>query len=353
MNYNSDNIIGAKILIVDDVPNNREILEEALEEEGYNIAQAPSGEVTLKIAPLSLPDLILLDIMMPPGIDGFETCKRLKKNKATMDIPVSFISARGSNQDMLNGFKVGGVDYITKPFKNEEIRARIKTHLALRLAKKELGQQNLILKEKVKERTKELKDTRLEIIHRLGRATEYNDKITGEHVVRISNYCGALARASGMNETEVELIMHASPMHDVGKIAIPDRILLKPGKLDPEEMKIIQSHVTIGTEILSGGKSDLLEMARTIALTHHERWDGTGYTKGLKGEEIPLAGRICALCDVFDSLTSDRPYKKAWIIKEAMDTIESLSSKYFDPNLVKLFKQILPEIRIIKDKFYN
>lgn len=340
-----------KILIVDDVPNNREIIERALEEKGYSIVQAPNGEIALKIAPRTRPDLILLDIMMPPGIDGFETCRRLKADKATREIPVVFITAKGGDKDLMKGFEVGGVDYITKPFKDEEVRARVRTHIQLRRVRKALGEQNLKLKTKIRERTKELKDSRLEIIQRLARATEYSDKITGLHIMRMSNYCVLLGRAYGMNDDEAELLLHASPMHDVGKIGIPDEVLLKPGKLNQDEFKRMQKHVDIGIELLSGSSLELLKVAKSIAETHHERWDGTGYPNGLKDKDIPLVGRISSLCDVFDSLTSERPYKEAWSTEDAMSTIERLSGKYFDPDLVKLFKQILPEILAIKEQF--
>ena len=341
---------GSKILIVDDVPDNREMLEQILELEGYDVVQVPSGEVALEIAPRTSPDLILLDIMMP-GIDGFETCKRLKSDEATRNIPVIFITARTDPDDVVKGFQAGGVDYITKPFTLEEIRGRVKNHLSLKLMLQSLQVQSQILNKEVKERTKELDNARLEIIQRLARATEYCDNITGSHIMRIRNYCGLLGRACGMNEAEVDILTHASAMHDVGKIGISDTILLKPGKLDPDERKIMETHVNIGVEILSGSRSELITMAKTIALTHHEKWDGTGYINGLKGEDIPLEGRICALCDVFDALTVDRPYRKAMSIEATMAEIEPLSGKHFDPHLVKLFKQILPEIRVVFEQF--
>lgn len=343
-----NNLAGTKILIVDDVPDNRLILEKALEEMGYNISQAPSGEVAVQIAPRSLPDLILLDVMMDPGMDGFETCKKLKADKTTRDIPVIFITARGSDGDLARGFEVGGVDYITKPFKDEEVRARVKSQTKIERERKALGKKNQLLKERMEERTQEWNNARLEIIFRLGHATEYCDKATDTHIVRMSKYCGLLGRGCGMSDEEVELLKHASPMHDVGKTGVSDKILLKPGGLDPDESEIMQKHVSIGTEILSGSKLRLIKMAKTIVETHHERWDGTGYPNGLKGEEIPLVGRICSLCDVFDSLTSDRPYKKAWSVEKTMDTIEHLSGKSFDPNLVDLLKRLMPEILEIK-----
>ena len=347
---NDESIIGSKILIVDDVPDNREILEQILELEGYDVVQVPSGEVALEIAPRTSPDLILLDIMMP-GIDGFETCRRLKSDKATRNIPVIFITARTNTDDAMKTSQAGGVDHITKPFKEQEIRARVKTQLLIKLLRDTLQNHNQILNKEVKERTKELYEDRLEIIQCLVRATEYCDNVTGLHITRIRSYCGLLGHAYGMNEAELDLFINACAMHDSGKIGIPDSILLKPGRLDPDELKIMKSHVNIGTEILSGSRSDLMNMAKTIALTHHEKWDGTGYINGLKGEDIPLEGRICTLCDAFDAMTTDRHYRKALSIEDAMAEIELLSSKHFDPHLVKLFKQMLPEIRVIKERF--
>jgi putative two-component system response regulator len=350
MNYWFD-ITSAKIIIVDDVSTNREILERVLEKEGYNISQSKSGEAALKIIPRSLPDLILLDVTMP-GIDGFETCRRLKEDKATRNIPVLFISARENLEDITKGFRVGGVDYITKPFQNEEVRKRVKIHLTLKLSKEALLNQNKILEDKVKERTKELSETRLEIITRLGRAAEYRD-IPGFHTTRVSHYCALLGHACSLDEKNVDLLLHAGAVHDVGKVGIPDKILLKPGKLISDEWEIMKTHVEIGADLLSGCQSDIMQMVYTIALNHHERWDGTGYMKGLKGEEIPLMARICSVCDIFDALTCDRPFRKAFSTKDSMATIEELSGKHLDPKLVKLFKKLFPEIEKIREKYPN
>ncbi len=347
----STHLANLKILIGEGERNTNETLKLLLEKEGYKIIQASSGESTLKKTHLFDPDLILLDGKMAEGISGFETCRRLKSDKTTRDIPVIFISSKGEPEETHNGFQVGGVDYITKPFKGEEIRARVKTHLSLNLTKKALEDQDQIFEEKVKKRTKEIYDSRLEIIQSLGLTTEYCDHITPSHVLRISNYCALLGLACGMNPKEVDLLTQASPLYDLGKIGIPDNILLKPGKLAPDEMNIIHRHVAIGTKILSGSQSELINMAKAIAQTHHERWDGTGYIKGLKGEDIPLVGRICSLCSVFEALTSNRPYRTALSVEESMTKIKALSSKHFDPNLVKLFKQLLPDIKKIKKQF--
>ncbi|MBT6514823.1 MAG: HD domain-containing protein, partial [Crocinitomicaceae bacterium] len=268
----------------------------------------------------------------------------LKQNDKTKDIPIIFITAKKETEDIVQGFKAGGVDYVPKPFQQEEICSRVRTHLELRELQKNLEQ-------KVIERTKQLNDSRLEIVSRLGKAAEYKDNETGMHVVRMSQFSELLARELGKDEKYCELILNASPMHDIGKIGIPDRVLLKPGKLDHDEWEIMKSHTTMGEAILEGGESELMVMSRTIAITHQEKWDGSGYPKGLKGEEIPLEGRIVAIADVFDALTSIRPYKKAWTVEDAANLIEGESGKHFDPQLIPLFLKILPEIVKVKDQF--
>ena len=198
------------------------------------------------------------------------------------------------------------------------------------------------LEETVAARTKELEDTQREVIHRLGRAAEYRDNDTGAHIVRMSHYAAILAQAAGMNEEECRLVQQAMPMHDIGKIGIPDEILLKPDKLTDEEWHTMRRHTLIGAELLSGSDSPLLQMAEIIALTHHEKWDGSGYPNRLAGEDIPLPGRICAICDIFDALTSQRPYKEAWAIEKATEHIRELSGAHLDPRLVELFEDMMP-----------
>jgi len=214
-----------------------------------------------------------------------------------------------------------------------------------------LRSQNKTLEKRVQERTQELFQTQLEIIKRLGLAAEYRDNETGLHIVRMSQISALLAKAAGLDDVEAEMVLNASPMHDIGKIGIPDHILLKPGKLNSEEWVTMQTHTTIGARILSGHHSSLLEMACEIALTHHEKWDGSGYPKGLKGNDIPLTGRIVALADVFDALTSERPYKHAWTARDAVTLIKEDSGKHFDPRLVEQFLSLLPEIVAIKEKY--
>mgnify|MGYP002635296015 CR=1 FL=1 len=332
-----------RVLVVDDTPANLAVLKETLTPEGYKLAFANSGEKALEIAGQISPDLILLDVMMP-GIDGYETCKQLKQNVKTKDIPIIFITAKKETEDIVQGFKAGGVDYVPKPFQQEEICSRVRTHLELRELQKNLER-------KVMERTKQLNESRLEIVGRLGKAAEYKDNETGMHVVRMSRFSELLARELGMDDHYCEVLLNASPMHDIGKIGIPDRVLLKPGKLDHDEWEIMKSHTTMGAEILSGGESEVMQMSEVIALTHQEKWDGSGYPQGLKGEDIPLEARIVAIADVFDALTSVRPYKKAWTVEDASNLIEQESGKHFDPKLVPIFFKVLPEIIKVKDKF--
>jgi putative two-component system response regulator len=343
MSQSNLNLAGLKVLVVDDTPTNLAILRQTLEPEGYKLFFANSGEKALEIATKNLPDLILLDVMMP-GIDGFETCNRLKNQAETKNIPIIFVTAKTEMEDIIEGFEKGGVDYILKPFQQKEVCVRVRTHLELSELRKNLEQ-------KVQERTQQLNDSRLEIVRRLGKAAEFKDNETGSHVIRMSQYSELLGKAYGMSDEECEMLLNASPMHDVGKIGIPDRVLLKPGKLNEEEWEIMKTHAEMGAEILSEGTSEVLKMSQIVAITHHERWDGSGYPNGLKGKEIPLVGRIVTIADVFDALTSERPYKKAWSVEDAIKVLEEESGKHFDPSLVPLFKEILPQVLEIKERF--
>jgi putative two-component system response regulator len=339
----------ARVLIVDDSTVNVNILIHALKGT-YRLGVARSGLVALEYVNKHLPDLVLLDIMMP-GMDGYEVCARLKDREETRDIPVIFITAMNDTHDKAKGFEMGAVDYITKPFEVVEVRARVKTHLALRRSNELLKDQSRRLEEKVRERTRDLRETQLEILNRLGRAAEYRDNETGLHIQRIGHYCARLARALGLDEDQCELLQNASRMHDIGKIGIPDGILLKPGKLEPKEWEIMKTHPGIGAEILSGNGSKLVTTAREIALTHHEKWDGSGYPAGLKGEEIPLSGRIVCVCDVFDALISRRPYKEPWPLDKAVAEIRRGSGAQFDPALVEVFLRALPELVEVAEQF--
>ncbi len=343
------NLSKSEILIVDDIKSNIDLLVSVLKK-NYKFSVATNGLNALEYVKDNQVDLILLDIMMPE-MDGYKVCERLKNDNNTKDIPVIFITALSEIDNKTRGFEIGAVDYITKPFDIEEVKARIQTHLNLKKAREELQNQRSVLETKVKERTKELYDTRLEIVYRLGRAAEYRDNETGMHIRRMSHYCVELAHAIGMSDEDCDILLHASPMHDVGKIGIPDSILLKPGKLDADEWKTMQTHTTIGGEILSGHNSSQLRLAEIIALTHHERWDGTGYPKRLKGEDIPIEGRIACICDVFDALTSERVYKEAWPVDDAMEEIVKGAGTQFDARLVESFKSIQDTIIGIKGRF--
>ncbi len=329
------------VLVVDDSPDNIDLLSEILRDE-YRIRVATSGEKALKIVYSDEPpDLILLDIMMP-GISGLEICRRLKANPDRRRIPIIFVTAMTSPEDERRGLETGAVDYITKPISPPIVKARVRTHLALYDQARELARM-------VQQRTQELLTTRQQIIRRLGRAAEFKDNETGNHVLRMSHYARLIALAHGLGEESADIILSTAPMHDIGKIGIPDAILLKPGKLDAAEWEVMYQHPIMGAEIIGKHDNELLETARIIALTHHEKWDGTGYPQGLKGDAIPLEGRIVAIADVFDALLSVRPYKPALSLETALQYIDEQSGHHFDPALVEAFRQALPEILRIKE----
>lgn len=318
------------ILLVDDEPTNLRVLRTVLHEQ-YRLLFAKSGEEALQLVAQHQPDLILLDVMMP-GMTGFDVCTALKADAVSRQIPVIFVTALRDEIDETRGFEVGAVDYITKPISPSVVKARVKTHLSLVQAD-------------------ELKKTRLQVIQRLGRAAEYKDNETGLHILRMSHYAQIIALAAGLSPAFAEELLHAAPMHDIGKIGIADHILLKPGKLTSDEYREMQRHPLIGAEIIGDCDSSLLQMAKTVALYHHEKWDGSGYPHGLKGEDIPLEARIVALCDVFDALTSTRPYKQAWSVEDTLQHLRSQKGLHFDPALVDLLEQQLAQILQIKARW--
>jgi putative two-component system response regulator len=331
------------VLVVDDTPENLDVLKGILSPD-YQVKAAINGQLALKIAAKTpQPDLILLDIMMPE-MDGYEVCHQLKSDPLTMKIPVIFVTAKTEVADEQKGFDLGAVDYITKPVSPPLVLARARAQLAL-------YDQARHLETLVEERTAQLQQTRLEVIRRLGRAAEYKDNETGTHVIRMSWFCRFIAEALGMPDDWCELLYNAAPMHDIGKIGIPDRVLLKPGKLDAEEWEIMKRHAEYGAKIIGDHESPLLATAREIALYHHEKWDGSGYPHGLKGEDIPLTARIVAVADVFDALTSERPYKKAWSEEDAVALLEREAGKHFDPKLVPLMIDSLPRVREVQQSY--
>ncbi len=341
----------AKILIVDDEQGNIKVLERMLSAAGYhNVTSTTDSRSTPDIYQSLHPDLILLDIKMP-GFSGFDVMNALRALETESYLPILVLTAQLDSETRLRALQAGAKDFVNKPFALEEMLARIYNLLEVRMMHNSVHREKKSLESQVVIRSQELRQYQVEIIHRLARAAEYRDNETGMHVIRMSKLCARLARGLGLNDHDCQLLRHASPMHDIGKIGIPDHILLKPGRLSPEEWAIMQTHAEIGALILSGSESEFLQMAEVIAGCHHEQWDGSGYPKGLKGEEIPMVARIVAVCDVFDALTSDRPYKKAWSIEDTVKEMESESGQRFDPNVLRVFMDLLPEMIEISRQF--
>lgn len=318
------------ILCVDDEPSNLAVLRETLQGE-HRLVFARSGPEALRAVAKHQPSLILLDICMP-DMDGYEVCRRLKADPASEKIPVIFITALSETVNERTGFDLGCVDYIAKPISPPIVQARVNTHLSL-------------------VRAAEVEKSHHEALRMLGKAGDYNDTDTGVHVWRMAAYCKALSEALGWERWRAELLELAAPMHDIGKIGIPDAILQKPGKLDAQEMAVMRNHARIGYEILKHGEAPLFRMAADIALHHHEKWDGSGYPDGLAGEAIPEPARITAIADVFDALTMRRPYKEPWPLDRTLATIRESSGSHFDPRLVEAFFGILPRIKVIKEEW--
>ncbi len=318
------------LLIADDEPTNLQVLRQILQAD-YRLLFAKDGAKAVELAHSEKPDLILLDVMMPT-MTGHDACRALKADASTRDIPVIFVTAMADTEDEARGFELGAVDYIVKPVSPPIVRARVRTHLSL-------------------VRMDELRETRMQIIERLGRAAEYKDNETGLHVIRMSHYAQVLALAAGWSEVDAEELLAAAPMHDIGKIGIPDQILLKPGPLTPEEWTVMRSHPRIGADIIGDHRSTVLRLAREIALGHHEKWDGSGYPQGLAGDAIPMSARIVAIADVFDALTTARPYKKAWTVEAAIEQVQKDAGKHFDPKLVELFMGVLPQLLAIRERW--
>jgi putative two-component system response regulator len=338
---NSPDILHAKILIVDDQEVNVFLLERMLGTAGYDsITSTTEPDKVRELHFKNRYDLILLDLQMP-GMDGFQVMEGLKEIEPNGYIPVLVVTAQPSHK--LRAFQAGAKDFISKPFEISEVLARVHNMLEVRLLQKELNNYTDMLEKKVQERTSDLKQSYLETIFTMTRAAEFKDKDTGDHVQRISFYCRELARMLGQNDEFVEKIFFASPMHDVGKIGIPDHILLKPGSLTPEEWEIMKGHTTMGSNILGRSNSAYLQMGTEIALDHHERWDGGGYPNGKKGEKIPLAARIMNICDIYDALRSKRPYKHELGHKKAMDIIARgdgrTQPEHFDPVVLNAFSK--------------
>jgi putative two-component system response regulator len=338
------------LLIVDDEAANVKLLEKVLAVEGYSNVQATTDpRQALDIIREQGTDLVLLDLNMP-HLNGFEVMAQIHAHLESPPV-ILVLTAQTDLEHRLRALREGARDYIAKPFEIPELLARVRNLLEVHLLQQQLHRENEFLEARVSARTWELHDSRLDIIRRLGRAAEFRDNETGLHIIRMSKYSQILGRRAGMSEAEAELLLQASPMHDIGKIGIPDHILLKPGKLDAQEWETIKTHVRIGADLLDGNPAPLLRMARDIALTHHEKWDGSGYPSGLSGEAIPLVGRVVAVADVFDALTSARPYKAAWPVEKAVDFLKEQRGLHFESRLVDLFLAQLDEVADIRDRY--
>lgn len=340
----------AEILIVDDQPANVALIEKMLDIDHYsNVTSTIDSTQVEAIYREKNIDLVLLDLNMPV-MDGYQVLAKIREIDPDYP-PIIVLTAQSDRESRIKALDLGARDFLAKPFDRVELMTRIRNMLEVRIMTNAMKNQNMILDRMVQERTQELNDTRLEVIRRLGRAAEYRDDMTGNHIIRMSRYSQLLGMAAGMSEQDAEVLLNASPMHDIGKIGIPDHVLLKPGKLDAEEWEVMKTHVDIGVEILSGSDSVLMNMAAEIAQNHHEKWDGSGYPCGLSGENIPLTGRVVAIADVFDALTTERPYKKAWSVDDAIEFLKEQKGKHFQPDLVDTFIEILPGILNIRDQY--
>jgi len=352
-----------RILAADDEEVNRILLEKMLSKLGHEPVMAKDGFDAMEKIDTGI-DLVLLDVMMP-DMDGFEVVRRIRSQPATRDIPVILVTALSSRDDRLKAVEAGANDFIAKPVDMTELKVRMSSLLKMKEAQDSLKVYQANLEETVRVRTEALRlavdnlaqqqrDTQaahLDTVKRLAIASEYKDKDTADHIQRISDFCGLLGELRDLSKPEVDLIIHASPMHDVGKIGIADSILLKPGPLDAGEWEIMKSHTLIGAKILRDSSSEVLQAGEIIAMSHHEKWDGSGYPGGIAGGDIPLFGRICAVADVFDALTNKRPYKEAFSNEEALRIMVEGRGTHFDPELLDMFLNNLDAVLAIQHKY--
>lgn len=352
------NLNECSVLIVDDTRINIELLLQMLGDE-YDVSVALNGETALKLANQYTFDLILLDIMMP-DMDGYTVIKKLKEDPKTEHIPVIFISALSDVKNKTVGFNLGALDYIVKPFNMEEVKARVKTHLMLHLAQQELSVQNELLDQRVYERTKEILHVQQATIMSFATLAEFRDMETGAHIKRIKEYTRIVAEGLRklskykylITDKYIDLLVLSSPLHDIGKVGIPDSILMKKGKLTSDEFEVMKKHTVYGKQAIEAVESDLgklsfLHLAKEIAISHHEKWDGSGYPYGISGHDIPLSGRIVAIADVFDGLSSRRVYKPPFTLKASIDIILEGKGTHFDPEIVDVFIDHIEIIRLM------
>ncbi|GAB6042699.1 HD domain-containing phosphohydrolase [Endothiovibrio diazotrophicus] len=341
----------SRVLIVDDTPKNIQLVASILEPAGYDLSYALDGEEALTLAERDPFELILLDVMMP-GMDGFQLCRRLKSRPGiNLTTPVIFLTAHTESDRVADAFSVGGVDYISKPFNDTELLSRVTTHIRLKSYEDHLQR---IIETKLTEidhLSREIEETQREVIFTLGAVSETRSHETGLHVKRVAEYSRLLGELAGLDGALVERIKSASPMHDIGKVGIPDRILHKPGRLTDEEWTIMQTHARLGHEMLRHSNRPILKCAAVIALEHHERWDGDGYPCGLRGEEISIEGRVTAIADVFDALSHDRCYKPAWPMERVVNHFHEGRGQHFDPRLADLFLAHVERFIEIRETF--
>jgi putative two-component system response regulator len=327
----------SRILIVDDVATNVFLLEQLLKINGFsNIIKITDSREVLSTYIETKPDLVLLDLNMP-HFDGFQILEQLNTISRDDYLSVIVITAQSDKENRLKALQMGAKDFIGKPFDPTEVIMRVSNLLEIRMLHNAVIEDNHLLEARVQERTREIEDIQLELVQKLLIAAEFRDDATGNHIIRIGMYARELGKLLRLDEQFCYNLSKASMMHDIGKIAIPDNILLKPAALTFEEMEIMKKHTNRGADILTGSVSEVLQLGEIIALTHHEKWDGSGYPNGLKGEEIPITGRITAICDVFDALLSERPYKKPWSLEAVLVLMKNENGLHFDPRLLQLF----------------
>lgn len=345
------------VLIVDDEPRNLKLLQVMLRNTDYSLETAENGREALQQVEALQPDLILLDVMMPE-MDGFQVAAEIRKNPEYARIPIVMVTALRDTEDRVKAIEAGADDFLSKPVEKTELRARIKSLLQVKAYHDHMLSYQETLEKEVAARTADLRRameqlefSSLETILRLSKAAEYKDEDTGGHIQRMSHFALLIAQKIGMDREYQQRLLYAAPMHDIGKIGIPDRILLKPGKLDEEEWKIMRQHTQIGKNILAESKSDLIRFGEEIACTHHEKWDGSGYPNGLKGEDIPLSGRITAIADVFDALTSERPYKPPFSVEKSIEIMQQGRGSHFDARLLDVFLGEMDQVLEIRREF--
>ena len=339
----------ARVLIVDDEPANVDLLRRLLVRAGFvRIDSTTDPRRAVHRYLDTRPDLILLDLHMP-GLSGLQVMDQLNEIAEASYLPILIVTGDLTPEARQEALARGAKDFVSKPYSPDEVLLRIRTLLETRFLYFQVQSQNQVLEAKVRERTRELEAAQVEIIERLARAAEFRDDNTGQHTERVGQMAALLARQLGLPDPHVTLIRRAAPLHDVGKIGVPDAVLLKLGRLTLDEFEVVKTHTTIGARILSGSRFSVLRLAEEIALNHHERWDGAGYV-GLRSEDIPLAGRIVAVADVFDALTQKRPYKTAWTVGDAVAEIERQRGRQFDPDIVDAFLRVIDRQALVYDR---